>query len=192
MNHATAMIKSYPKNINNDRELFASSIEKITDCAQTCTACADACLSEDMVKELTKCIRSNLDCADIRDATGRVLSRHKGLRCQYHESRFAGLRAGVQELRRRTPKTRDQARALPRLRRNLPRMRERLPGSGVGDLAVSDTWIRAMSKGSPNYRSVFSNSCFRHSPYSCCSLACFIEECISTPRSRLPHLLPRQ
>jgi hypothetical protein len=47
-------------------------------CAQTCTACADACLSEDMVAELTKCIRTDLDCADICSATGAVLSRHTG------------------------------------------------------------------------------------------------------------------
>ena len=41
-------------------------------------ACADACLSEDVVAELTKCIRTNLDCADVCDTTGRVLSRHTG------------------------------------------------------------------------------------------------------------------
>lgn len=28
--------------------------------------------------ELVKCIRTNLDCADICDTTGRVLSRHTG------------------------------------------------------------------------------------------------------------------
>ena len=72
------MIKAYPKDINNDRELFARCIEACIDCAQICTACADACLSEDMVKELTKCIRSNLDCADVCETTGRVLSRHTG------------------------------------------------------------------------------------------------------------------
>ena len=48
------------------------------DCGQTCTACADACLSEDMVAELAKCIRTNLDCADLCDITARVLSRHTG------------------------------------------------------------------------------------------------------------------
>ena len=31
------------------------------------------CLSEDMVAELTKCIRTNLDCADICTTTGAVL-----------------------------------------------------------------------------------------------------------------------
>jgi hypothetical protein len=38
----------------------------------------DACLSEPAVADLAKCIRSNLDCADIRDTTRRVLSRHTG------------------------------------------------------------------------------------------------------------------
>ena len=28
--------------------------------------------------ELTKCIRTNLDCADLCEATGRILSRHTG------------------------------------------------------------------------------------------------------------------
>jgi hypothetical protein len=31
-----------------------------------------------MVAELTKCIRTNLDCADICATTGAVLSRHTG------------------------------------------------------------------------------------------------------------------
>ncbi len=53
-------------------------IEACVECAQACTACADACLSEDNVAELSKCIRTNLDCADICETTGRVLSRHTG------------------------------------------------------------------------------------------------------------------
>ena len=31
-----------------------------------------------MVAELTKSVRTNLDCADICDSTGRILSRHTG------------------------------------------------------------------------------------------------------------------
>jgi hypothetical protein len=38
----------------------------------------DACLGEQNVAELASCIRSHLDCADICDTTGRVLSRHIG------------------------------------------------------------------------------------------------------------------
>jgi hypothetical protein len=43
-----------------------------------CPACGDACLSEDTVAELTKCIRTNADCADVCDATGWEMSRHTG------------------------------------------------------------------------------------------------------------------
>jgi hypothetical protein len=50
-------------------------VEACFDCAQSCTACADACLGEDDSKSLTRCIRLNLDCADVCDATGRILSR---------------------------------------------------------------------------------------------------------------------
>jgi hypothetical protein len=43
-----------------------------------CTACADACLGEETVAHLTKCVRTNLDCADVCETTSRVLSRHTG------------------------------------------------------------------------------------------------------------------
>ena len=44
-------------------------------CEQCCTSCADACLAEDGDMDLTACIRTNLDCADVCATTGRVLSR---------------------------------------------------------------------------------------------------------------------
>jgi len=71
-----AMIQTYPGSINLDRELLARVIDALVVCSQTCTACADACLSEDMVADLRKCIRTNLDCADSCGATARILSRH--------------------------------------------------------------------------------------------------------------------
>lgn len=74
----TEMLQTYPKSMNLDRGLLAGAIETIVECSQACTACADACLSEDGVADLRKCVRSNLDCADICDATARVLSRHTG------------------------------------------------------------------------------------------------------------------
>lgn len=76
--HTTAMMATYPATINLDRRMLAHTVELLVDCAQACTACADACLSEGMVPELTKCIRTNLDCADVCDTTARVLSRHTG------------------------------------------------------------------------------------------------------------------
>lgn len=72
----TQMIDSYPAEISVDRELLAAAIDAVTSCSQACTACADACLREDMVAELRRCIRTDLDCADICATTGRILSRH--------------------------------------------------------------------------------------------------------------------
>ncbi|PZR52437.1 four-helix bundle copper-binding protein [Xylanimonas oleitrophica] len=74
----TAMLETYPAEINLDRRMLAAVIEAALECSQTCTACADACLSEDMIDQLRRCIRTNLDCADICDTTARVLSRHTG------------------------------------------------------------------------------------------------------------------
>ncbi|GGK92919.1 hypothetical protein Sme01_59430 [Sphaerisporangium melleum] len=79
MGQASAMLDTYPADLGRiDRQALAACIEACFDCAQTCTACADACLSEDAVTELVRCIRTNLDCADICATTGRVLSRHTG------------------------------------------------------------------------------------------------------------------
>jgi hypothetical protein len=39
------------------------------------TSCADACLAEATVKDLVRCIRLNLDCADVCESTGRLLGR---------------------------------------------------------------------------------------------------------------------
>jgi hypothetical protein len=73
------MLRSYPADLGGvDRQKLADCIQECYSCAQACTACADACLSEDDVAMLVKCIRSNLDCADICFATGQVLSRHTG------------------------------------------------------------------------------------------------------------------
>jgi hypothetical protein len=77
--HVTSMLDTYPKDLGGvDKEKLAACIEACFECAQSCTACADACLSEDTVADLTKCIRTNLDCADICATTGNVLSRHTG------------------------------------------------------------------------------------------------------------------
>lgn len=79
MNVANEMLATYPKDLGEiDTHKLAECIDACFTCAQACTACADACLNEDMVAELTKCIRTDLDCADICETTGRVLSRHTG------------------------------------------------------------------------------------------------------------------
>lgn len=70
------MLDAHPWPGNVDRAVLARCIEACFACAQACTSCADACLSErEMLDQLRKCIRLNLDCADICEATGRVLIR---------------------------------------------------------------------------------------------------------------------
>jgi hypothetical protein len=73
-----AMLRAYPAEINLDLAQLADVIDTVLSCSQTCTACADACLSEDAERlpRLVTCIRTDLDCADICGATARVLSRH--------------------------------------------------------------------------------------------------------------------
>jgi hypothetical protein len=77
-NMTIPMLETYPQEINLDRRQLAAAIDSLIACSEACTACADACLSEPMIAELAKCIRTNLDCADICHATARVLSRHTG------------------------------------------------------------------------------------------------------------------
>lgn len=63
---------------HQDRVALRECIEATQDCAQACDACADACLAEDMVEELTGCIRTLLNTADVCDVTARVLLRRTG------------------------------------------------------------------------------------------------------------------
>lgn len=79
MSHITSMIETHPNPTTGlDTQKLADSIAACLECAQTCTACADACLAEEMISDLRDCIRLNLDCADICAATGSILSRRTG------------------------------------------------------------------------------------------------------------------
>ena len=75
MSYAKQMLDTYPRDFNLDAEKLAAATEAAYDCAQACTACADACLSEDNVADLVKCIQLNLNCADACATAGRALSR---------------------------------------------------------------------------------------------------------------------
>jgi hypothetical protein len=79
MTVAAQMLETYPADLGGiDRQKLVTCIEACVECAQSCTACADADLSEESVAHLRKCIRTCLDCADVCNSTGRVLSRHTG------------------------------------------------------------------------------------------------------------------
>jgi hypothetical protein len=75
----SAMLNAHPQKdavLNKDKT--AECIAACFECAQTCTGCADACLGEDMVTDLATCIRTDLDCADVCAATGKILTRQTG------------------------------------------------------------------------------------------------------------------
>jgi hypothetical protein len=78
MPYAQRMLETHPWPSHIDREVLATCIEACFECEQACTSCADACLSEEQVAELRRCVRLDLDCADVCAATGRVLSRQTG------------------------------------------------------------------------------------------------------------------
>ena len=67
-----------PRARGDTNDALIRCIEGCYDCAQACTACADACLGEDTIKELTQCIRLNLDFADVCTAAGALASRRTG------------------------------------------------------------------------------------------------------------------
>ncbi|MDQ3192498.1 MAG: four-helix bundle copper-binding protein [Bacteroidota bacterium] len=50
-------------------------VEMINKCASECDYCASACLNEENVKHLAKCIKMNLLCADICRTTAIFIAR---------------------------------------------------------------------------------------------------------------------
>ncbi len=77
--HISAMLNAHPQGDKApSKDSLAECIAACFDCAQMCTACADACLGEDMVAELAACIRTDLDCGDVCAATGNILTRQTG------------------------------------------------------------------------------------------------------------------
>ena len=52
---------------------ITTTIRALADNATACHACADACLHEDMVKELVQCIERDVECATSCEATVSML-----------------------------------------------------------------------------------------------------------------------
>ncbi len=57
------------------QDKYQSGIEACFDCAESCEACATACLREADVKRLSRCIQLLRDCADICVLSGQYMSR---------------------------------------------------------------------------------------------------------------------
>jgi hypothetical protein len=69
------MLDAHPWPAKVDRDALARCIQECVACAQSCTACADASLAEEDFAEMRRSARLCLDCADICEATGRILTR---------------------------------------------------------------------------------------------------------------------
>ena len=74
MSYAKQMLES-DETSKVDASLVADTIEALNDCAQACTADADADLREGDRDSMVTCIRLCLDCTDVCTATVGVVSR---------------------------------------------------------------------------------------------------------------------
>jgi hypothetical protein len=69
------MIETVPGGVPLGAEPVAAAIDACLRCVQSCTTCANADLVEDDVAEMRTCIARCLNCADVCEATARLLSR---------------------------------------------------------------------------------------------------------------------
>ena len=69
------IVKLHPQPSRLDRDALLRCIEECRECAASCTACADASLAENDLPHLVRVVRLCLDCADVCDATSRVVIR---------------------------------------------------------------------------------------------------------------------
>jgi Domain of Unknown Function (DUF326) len=121
MSYARQLLDSYPRTNTVDAGAVASTIDALNDCAEACTADADADLSEHQLLELVKCIRLCQDCADVCTATRNIISRQTdydsgvtsplleacirickscGDECEQHAQRHAHCRVCLEACRR--------------------------------------------------------------------------------------------
>ena len=75
MTYAAPLIQNNPSKPSLDASALTECIQACFDCAQACTADADANLAERHLQAMLRCTRLCLDCADMCLATGRILSR---------------------------------------------------------------------------------------------------------------------
>jgi hypothetical protein len=75
MTYAAPLAHANPSKPSVNVDMLVVGIQACFDCAQACTADADADLGEPQVQMMIRCIRLCLDCADTCLATGAILSR---------------------------------------------------------------------------------------------------------------------
>jgi hypothetical protein len=75
MDRVRRMFQTHPAPASDAGEEAYALVQAAAECAFTCTTCADACLEEDDPAELRRCIRLNLDCAEICTLTAKLIAR---------------------------------------------------------------------------------------------------------------------
>ena len=75
MSYIKQMFDTHPHQPKSDRSKAIECITACYSCHEACNSCADACLGEEHVAHQIRCIRTNLDCADVCLATAKVISR---------------------------------------------------------------------------------------------------------------------
>jgi hypothetical protein len=71
------MLRSRPAGDFPFSEDYAALLTLLERCATVCVTCADACLGEKEIAPLRRCIRLDLDCANVCTTTARVLVRQR-------------------------------------------------------------------------------------------------------------------
>lgn len=74
MSRLERMLHAHPAPASGAGHAALALIEAASECADICSTGADACLSEPDPTALRKCVRLNLDCADVCTVTARVIS----------------------------------------------------------------------------------------------------------------------
>ncbi len=75
MNRTEQILQSHPCQSQIDMDMLLDCVNACFDTVQACSACAAACLSEENIRPLVRCIRMNQDCSDIAGVTGKMLVR---------------------------------------------------------------------------------------------------------------------
>ena len=75
MDNVRYMFDTHPAPASDAGEAAYALVRAAAECSAVCTTCADACLSEDGVADLARCVRMCLDCAEICATTGTLIAR---------------------------------------------------------------------------------------------------------------------
>lgn len=75
MERVERMFATHPGPASDAGDEAYALAQAAAECTYVCTTCADACLAEDDPTPLRRCIRTNLDCAEVAAATGALVAR---------------------------------------------------------------------------------------------------------------------